>query len=97
MAAEIKTFVHFCLHHPLEFSLSYFLLNEYLGTHEKNTQIYGTTKTLEHCSQTEQKEVEETSKIGTISKDVYFGYIKNGSNYERSPTSARVVFGVCKL
>ena len=32
------------------------------------------------CPETEQKEVEETSKIGTISKDVYFGYIKHGSN-----------------
>ena len=28
----------------------------------------------------EQKEVEETSKIGMVSRDVYFGYVKSGSN-----------------
>ena len=28
----------------------------------------------------EQKEVEETSKIGMVSRDVYFGYIKSGAN-----------------
>ena len=28
----------------------------------------------------EQKEVEESSKLGSVSKDVYFGYIKNGIN-----------------
>ena len=28
----------------------------------------------------EQKEVEETSKIGMVSRDVYFGYVKSGAN-----------------
>ena len=28
----------------------------------------------------EQKEVEETSKIGMVSRDVYFGYLKSGAN-----------------
>ena len=28
----------------------------------------------------EQKEVEETSKIGKVSRDVYFGYVKSGAN-----------------
>ena len=30
--------------------------------------------------ETEEKEAEETSKIGTVSKKVYFGYMKNGAN-----------------
>ena len=28
----------------------------------------------------EQKKVEETSKIGMVSRDVYFGYVKSGAN-----------------
>ena len=33
-----------------------------------------------HFESTAQKEVEESSKIGTVSKRVYFGYVKNGAN-----------------
>ena len=33
-----------------------------------------------HSGGKEQKEVEETSKLGSVSKDVYFGYVKNGGN-----------------
>ena len=37
-------------------------------------------KFVVHSGGKEQKEVEETSKLGSVSKDVYFGYIKNGGN-----------------
>ena len=38
-------------------------------------------KFLVHFGNTEQKEVEETKKIGTVSGSVYSGYIKSGSNF----------------
>ena len=37
-------------------------------------------KFVVHSGGKEQKEVEETSKLGSVSKDVYFGYIRNGGN-----------------
>ena len=37
-------------------------------------------KFVVHSGGKEQKEEEETSKLGSVSKDVYFGYIKNGGN-----------------
>ena len=37
-------------------------------------------KLVVHSGGKEQKEVEETLKLGSVSKDVYFGYIRNGSN-----------------
>ena len=37
-------------------------------------------KFVVHSGGKEQKEEEETSKLGSVSKDVYFGYIRNGSN-----------------
>ena len=33
-----------------------------------------------NINEREQKEVEETSKIGMVSRDVYFGYVKSGAN-----------------
>ena len=37
-------------------------------------------KFVVHSGGKEQKEEEETSKLGSVSKDVYFGYIRNGGN-----------------
>ena len=34
-----------------------------------------------HSGDTEQKEVEETKKIGNVSNSVYSGYIKSGANF----------------
>lgn len=33
-----------------------------------------------HFESTAQKEEEESSKIGTVSNHVYFGYVKSGAN-----------------
>ena len=34
-----------------------------------------------HSGDTEQKEVEETKKIGNVSNAVYYGYMKSGANF----------------
>ena len=36
--------------------------------------------TKKHNGENEQKELEESSKVGAVKKDIYFGYVKNGAN-----------------
>ena len=41
---------------------------------------FSDTNSNGNTDEREQKEVEETSKIGKVSRDVYFGYVKSGAN-----------------